>query len=102
MNVTAARRVKWRRLGAPGFVDATRRRRRVGHVRSGTEERRAYARPRRGASPFRCATGCSNTLLTELKLLANERDVPYQSLHKVCLADRVAVERQRNRQRAKA
>jgi len=40
--------------------------------------------------------------LTELKLLANERDVPYQSLHKVCLADRVAVERQRNRQRAKA
>jgi len=40
--------------------------------------------------------------LTELKLLANERDVPYQSLLKVCLADRMAVERQRNRQRAKA
>ncbi len=38
-----------------------------------------------------------DTLLTELKLLANERDVPYQSLLKVYLADRVAVERKRNR-----
>ena len=43
-----------------------------------------------------------DTLLTELKLLANERDVPYQSLLKVYLADRVAVERQRTRQRAEA
>ena len=43
-----------------------------------------------------------DTLLTELKLLANERDVPYQSLLKVYLADRVAVERQRKRQRAEA
>src|SRR5687768_13143603 len=34
-----------------------------------------------------------DTLLTELKLLANERDVPYQSLLKVYLADRVRVER---------
>lgn len=34
-----------------------------------------------------------NTLLTELKLLANERDVPYQSLLKVYLADRVRDER---------
>ena len=40
------------------------------------------------------------TLLTELKLLANERDVPYQSLLKVYLADRVAVERERKRRRA--
>lgn len=37
------------------------------------------------------------TLLTELKLLANERDVPYQSLLKLYLADRVAVERRRKR-----
>ena len=36
-----------------------------------------------------------DTLLTELKLLTNERDVPYQSLRKVYLADRVAVERRR-------
>ena len=36
-----------------------------------------------------------DTLLTELKLLANERDVPYQSLLKVYLADRIAVERRR-------
>ncbi len=34
------------------------------------------------------------TLLTELKLLANERDVPYQSLLKLYLADRVSEERQ--------
>lgn len=33
------------------------------------------------------------TLLTELKLLANERDVPYQSLLKLYLADRVRAER---------
>ena len=43
-----------------------------------------------------------DTLLTELKLLANERDVPYQSLLKVYLADRVTIERRRKRQRAKA
>lgn len=35
------------------------------------------------------------TLLTELKLLANERDVPYQSLLKMYLADRVRTERRR-------
>ena len=35
-----------------------------------------------------------DTLLTELKLLANERDVPYQSLLKVYLADRVKTERE--------
>src|SRR5688500_16931393 len=38
-----------------------------------------------------------DTLLTELKLLANEQDVPYQSLLKVYLADRVAAERRRKR-----
>jgi predicted DNA binding CopG/RHH family protein len=38
-----------------------------------------------------------NTLLTELKLLANERDVPYQSLLKVYLADRIRAERKRAR-----
>ncbi len=43
------------------------------------------------------------TLLTELKLLANEQDVPYQSLLKVYLADRVRAERrQHRRQRAGA
>ncbi|MGH7559867.1 MAG: BrnA antitoxin family protein [Gemmatimonadales bacterium] len=36
-----------------------------------------------------------DTLLTELKLLANERDVPYQSLLKVYLTDRVTAERHR-------
>ncbi len=38
------------------------------------------------------------TLLTELKFLANERDVPYQSLLKLYLADRVAAEKRRKRQ----
>lgn len=37
------------------------------------------------------------TLLTELRLLANEQDVPYQSLLKVYLAERVASERKRKR-----
>ena len=40
------------------------------------------------------------TLLTELKLLANERDVPYQSLLKMYLADRVRTERRRVRARS--
>ncbi len=42
------------------------------------------------------------TLLTEIKRLANEQDVPYQSLMKVYLAERVAVERGVRRRRAKA
>ena len=37
------------------------------------------------------------TLLTELKLLANEQDVPYQSLLKMYLADRVRTERRQHR-----
>ena len=39
------------------------------------------------------------TLLTELKLLANERDVPYQSLLKLYLADRIQTERRQRPQR---
>jgi predicted DNA binding CopG/RHH family protein len=38
-----------------------------------------------------------DTLLMELKLLANERDVPYQSLLKLYLADRISTERKRAR-----
>ena len=36
-------------------------------------------------------------MLEELKVLANQRDVPYQSLLKVFLADRLAAERERKR-----
>jgi predicted DNA binding CopG/RHH family protein len=36
-------------------------------------------------------------MLDELKVLANERDVPYQSLLKVFLAERLAAERTRKR-----
>ena len=43
-----------------------------------------------------------DTLLSELKMLANERDVPYQSLLKLYLADRITTERRRRRQRAEA
>jgi predicted DNA binding CopG/RHH family protein len=39
------------------------------------------------------------TLLIELRRLANEQDVPYQSLMKVYLAERVALERLRRGQR---
>ena len=35
------------------------------------------------------------TMLEELKVLANAKDVPYQSLLKVFLADRLALERSR-------
>lgn len=37
------------------------------------------------------------SMLEELKVLANQRDVPYQSLLKVFLAERLAAERARNR-----
>ena len=40
-------------------------------------------------------------MLEELKTLANERDVPYQSLLKVFLAERIARERGGRRTRAK-
>lgn len=42
------------------------------------------------------------SLLNELRTLANERDVPYQSLLKVFLAERVAKERDRPRGRVRA
>lgn len=41
------------------------------------------------------------TLLADIKRLANEQDVPYQSLMKVYLADRVAQERLRRRPKTK-
>ena len=42
------------------------------------------------------------SLLNELRTLANERDVPYQSLLKVFLAERVAKEREGPRRRTRA
>jgi predicted DNA binding CopG/RHH family protein len=41
-------------------------------------------------------------LLEDLKALANERDVPYQSLLKVYLAERIARERGRRRRSSEA
>jgi predicted DNA binding CopG/RHH family protein len=40
------------------------------------------------------------TMVEDLKILANQRDVPYQSLMKVFLAERVAQERGAKRKRA--
>jgi hypothetical protein len=39
-------------------------------------------------------------MLEELKILANKRDVPYQSLMKVFLAERIERERGRDKRRA--
>jgi predicted DNA binding CopG/RHH family protein len=39
-------------------------------------------------------------MLAELKVLANKRDVPYQSLLKVFLSERLAMERERQQRRA--
>jgi predicted DNA binding CopG/RHH family protein len=41
-------------------------------------------------------------MLEELRVLANERDVPYQSLLKVYLAERIAQERKPARQHRRA
>ena len=41
-------------------------------------------------------------MLEELRILANERDVPYQSLLKVYLAERIAQERRPARRRRRA
>lgn len=41
-----------------------------------------------------------DTLLAELKLVANEKGIPYQSLLKVYLADRVQADRMRKRRQA--
>lgn len=40
------------------------------------------------------------SMVEDLKILANQRDVPYQSLMKVFLAERVAQERTAGRKRA--
>ena len=40
------------------------------------------------------------SMLEELKVLANQRDVPYQSLLKVFLAERLDAEREQRRRRA--
>jgi predicted DNA binding CopG/RHH family protein len=40
------------------------------------------------------------TMLEELKVLANQRDVPYQSLLKVFLAERLEAEREQRGRRA--
>lgn len=84
----AAERAFWEAADSTEYVD----------WKSGKTVRFPELRPTSTAISVRLP----DTLLTELKLLANERDVPYQSLLKVYLADRVRAERQRKRRRAKA
>lgn len=42
------------------------------------------------------------SMLAELKRLANKQDVPYQSLLKIYLAERLAIERQKEKNRSAA
>ena len=50
-----------------------------------------------GASTATISLRLPESMLEELKVLANQRDVPYQSLLKVFLAERLAAERARKR-----
>lgn len=59
------------------------------------EERKAVTLPRLRPSTTTISLRLPDSLLNELKVLANQRDVPYQSLLKVFLADRIEVERRR-------
>lgn len=67
-----------------------------------------WSKARRGAFPnLRPSTATISLrlpqgLLDELRTLANERDIPYQSLLKVYLAERVAKERRVSRARRRA
>ena len=45
--------------------------------------------------PFERGAFASVSMIEDLKVLANKRDVPYQSLLKVFLADRLKKERRR-------
>ena len=79
-------------------------------MRHDTTEYFDWSKARRGAFPsLRPSTATISLrlpqgLLDELRILANERDIPYQSLLKVYLAERVAKERRvtRGRRRASA
>ena len=51
--------------------------------------------PRLGPSTETISLRLPESLLNELKIPANQRDVPYQSLLKIFLAERVAMERRR-------
>ncbi|WP_309673561.1 BrnA antitoxin family protein [Gemmatimonas sp.] len=63
---------------------------------------RAVRFPKLRPSTTAISVRLPDTLLAELKILANERDVPYQSLLKVYLADRIATERRQQRRRLEA
>ena len=60
---------------------------------------RAVRHPNLRPSSTAISVRLPDTLLAELKLLANEQDVPYQSLLKVYLSDRVSAERRRRREK---
>jgi predicted DNA binding CopG/RHH family protein len=60
-------------------------------------EARAVRFPNLRPSSTAISIRLPDTLLAELRLLANERDVPYQSLLKMYLADRVTAERRKRR-----
>jgi CopG antitoxin of type II toxin-antitoxin system len=97
-----------RKMGRMGLAYAARMHGKYDHVTACSSEYTGWSRARMVRFPnLRYSTTAisvrlSETLLTELKMLTNERDVPYQSLLKVYLVDRVAAERRRKRQRREA
>lgn len=75
----AAEREFWQRHDSPAFVDW---------------KRAAWTRfPNLRTSTRTISLRLPESMLDELKALANQRDVPYQSLLKVFLAERIARER---------
>lgn len=83
-----AERAFWEKTDSTGYVDWS--------------KARIVRFPKLHPSSTAISIRVPETLLTELKFIANERDVPYQSLIKMYLADRIAVERRSKRQRTQA
>jgi len=78
-----AERVFWQETDTAGYVDWSKAKR----VRF----------PNLKPSTATISLRLPESMLEELKVLANQRDVPYQSLLKVFLAERIAAERDRKR-----
>ena len=79
----AEERAFWQETDSAGRVDWTR----AEHVRL----------PNLKPSTATISLRLPEDMLEEIKVLANQRDVPYQSLLKIFLAERLAAERDRRR-----
>lgn len=79
----AEERAFWQTTDSSAYVDWS----------GATRVRLPHLKPSTATISLRLPEG----MLEELKVLANQRDVPYQSLLKVFLAERLAAERARKR-----